>query len=169
MKINVSLLIILLLISIIFLPIGSGELSKIKLNPSNPELSLMRGQTKNGHFVLSNFGNETISGILMTDQYSCAHHCPSIEIISSKLIYIHPNGSTKVEYKIKSYWRNDVQKLPFQIRLITDDKEFKIEIIVNIKHNFQMYSICAIIPIIFLIGLAFIIHRIRRRSEKKDS
>ena len=170
MKKLISFGIVALTFYCLFLNDVNGENTDYKIDPERPEVSVMRGETIDSHFNLFNTGNETLNGNLIVNQFECAHHCPTIEILSPTFITVRPNESTRIEFRIKSYWRNDVQKLPFHIRVIDfEGGNFTIDIIVFVEHNYYHYSICFLVSTSFLIVLGVTIIKIRKRKRKREN
>ena len=125
----------------------NGEYSDFVLDPQKPEVSVRRGESVNGHFSIKNTGNQTLEGMLVVNQFECAYHCPTIQILSDHYISLQHNESTRIDFRINSKWYNDVQKLIFDINVVNVKLEdsFRMEIVVNVTHNYLHYSLCLLI------------------------
>jgi hypothetical protein len=166
MKRCILIILISMTFGLSFLTTISGDTADYNIDPVNPKVSVIKGKTAHGQFALINTNNETIHGVLQENQFRCGGQCPLIEITSSRSFVLSPNGSTTIDFKIISKWFNEAQKLTFSISVTTfDHEDSSIDIIVFVKHNYALYSICISVPILFLIGLCLIIIRLRRKKH----
>jgi len=141
----------------------NGEYSDFILDPQKPEVSVRRGESVDGHFNIVNTGNHTLEGVLTVDQFPCGHSCPTIQLLSDSFIYLQQNESTRIDFRINSKWCNDVQELTFHINLKNEDF-LRIDIVVNVNHNYLHYSLCLFLITFLIIGLIMIISKIRKRK-----
>lgn len=164
---KITVFVILSIAFVIFLSSNvNADQQRCITDPEKPRMEIMKGQTKDAKFDLINQYNTTIDGVLVTNQFDCAHTCPRIEILSRESFFISPNGSFTIEYRIISKIWNDAQKLTFSIDVILwEFDNFTIDIIVIVKYNYIMISFCIGVPLFLLIALVVLIHFKKKKKR----